>query len=166
MSVFKAQNFFRNTKGATAVEFAFVMPMLLVISFAIIEFIIVFMEYHKANEATRIIARNLSRSAPLVSEATLVAANTYTCTTATCAGIGTMIADAQQLLPNLTATDVEISYEVKDLGNIGYSVGFKPLIIVKLTSLNHNFIILGAFPGVPTSIVLNPAETSILGKWY
>ncbi len=164
--MFEIRKFLKNREGATAVEFAFVMPVLLLLSFGIIEFCVVFFEYHKANEATRIIARNLSRVAPLVNEATLTAANTYTCTVATCGGIDGVIADAQTIIPSLTSADVEISYEVTDLGNIGYSVGFKPLIVVKLTDLQYDFIILGAFPGVPDSFALNPAETSMLGKWY
>jgi len=164
--VYSLKKLLRNSDGATAVEFAFILPVLLLISFGILEFIAVFFQNHKINEATRIIARNLSVSAPLVSEATLLADNTHQCTAATCPGISAIITDAQALLPDLTAADVEISYEIKDLGGIGYSVGYKPLIIVNLTAQTYDFIVLGAFPGIPTSVALNPSTTSILGKWY
>ncbi len=164
--VYKMNKIIRDKSGATAVEFAFVMPILLLISFGIMEFSAYFFDLHRANEATRIIARNLSRTAPLVSEATLTNANSYTCTFENCNGIAAVIADAQGIFPQLTVENIEIDYEVTDLGNIGYSVGFKPMIVVRLTGLNHDFMVLGGFSGLPDSLAINPAETSILGKWY
>lgn len=164
--MYRLIKFIRCSRGATAVEFAFIMPLLLLISFGVMEFSGLFFQYHKVNEATRVIARNLATTAPLVSEATLIANTTHTCTTDTCTDMTVALAGTSAMLPNLTSNDIEITYEVKDIGNVGYSGGFKPMITVKLTNLAHSFVVLGAFPGMPESIALNPSETSLLGRWY
>ncbi|GLQ07383.1 TadE/TadG family type IV pilus assembly protein [Sneathiella chinensis] len=156
----------RCQRGAGAVEFAFILPLLLLLSFAAIEFIAVFSEYHKANEATRIIARNLSKATPLVSQSTLLSNSPHVCTPETCPGLSGIIADAQKILPALTTADVNVTYEVKDVANIGYSVGYKPMITVRLDGVQYNFTLISMFPGVPQGFALNPAETSTLGKWY
>lgn len=164
--MYKIKQFLRCNRGATAVEFAFVMPLLLTISFALMEFSGLFFQYHKVNEATRVIARNLATSTPLVNEDTLIASTTHICTSDTCAGMDAVLSGTASILPNLTANDIQITYEVKDVGNVGYSDGYKPMITVKLTNLAYSFIMADLIPGLPTTIALNPSETSLLGRWY
>lgn len=164
--MFRFRKFLRGDNGGTAVEFAFVMPLLLMISFALMEFAGLFFQYHRVNEATRVITRNLATSTPLVAQDTLIAANTHTCTADTCAGIADALSGTSSILPNLVSTDIEITYEVKDIGNVGYAEGYKPLITVKLVNLGYDFIMAGLIPGLPDTIALNPSESSMLGRWY
>jgi len=164
--VFRTRKIIKDESGATAVEFAFIMPMLITLCFGLIDFIALFFEYHRANEATRLIARELASQSPLVSQSNLLASNPYSCVTGTCSDITPALSSAKKLIPYLSAANVEVTYEAVDIGNVGYALAYKPLITVKLVDVTYNFMFLSFVPGLPSELPVNPAETTLIGNWY
>lgn len=156
----------RDTGGNSLVGFALLLPALLGFSFAILEFSLVAFDFHRANEATRRIARAATMLPPLVDQNTLTSATTAQCTGSSCTGLAALTAEAQQIYPNITVDNVEITYTMTTVGDLATPGGIKPLITVRLTGLTHEFLLLRAIPGVPANMTLPPFLTSMLGVWY
>ena len=74
----------RNTEGNSLIGFALLLPALLGFSFAILEFSLVAFDFHRANEATRRIARAATMLPPLVDQDTLTSAQTVQCSGSSC----------------------------------------------------------------------------------
>ena len=156
----------RHTEGNSVIGFALVLPALLGFSFAILEFSLVAFDFHRANEATRRIARAATMIAPLVNQNTLTTAQTAQCTGSSCTGLDALTADAQQIFPNITVDNVQITYTMTTVGDLATPGGIKPLITVRLTGLTHEFLLMRAIPGVPANMTLPPFVTTMLGVWY
>jgi hypothetical protein len=152
-------------RGSALVEFGFIAPMLVLITFAILEFSLVLFEQHRANEATRRGARQAVIGAAIADLSTLAPGVNVTCTSAggtvDCGGItvtstatfDTILADMQAILPDITPEHVNIVYSDSGLGAID-SGGIKPFVTVSLIDYRHTFIALGALPGMPSEITL------------
>jgi Flp pilus assembly protein TadG len=59
-------SFLRDTRGATLVETTLVFPMVLILTFGLVEFGVAFWEYHAAEKATNLAARYIATRGPLV----------------------------------------------------------------------------------------------------
>ena len=157
----------RDTRGNALVEFAFLLPILLGISFGILEFSMLVFDFHLANEATRRIARQAAMIAPLVDEATLTNNGSATCTGATCKNLDKLTAVAKSVFPKIGPENVAITYSRTDIGK-DLPVDFvrKPLITVRITDLQHDFLLFNGLNGMPKSITFPPLTTSMLGRWF
>ncbi len=164
--MFNFSKFIKDTKGATLVEFAFIGPLLVIICFALLDFVNLFFHYHRAGEATRLIARELAIRSPMVAQATMLANPKVDCSKITCNDMTAVITDAVKVLPELKTSNLHVTYAAHDIGNVGYSLAYKTLITVELTGLNYNFMMLGLVPGVPSQLPINPSSTTIIGNWY
>jgi hypothetical protein len=103
---------------------------------------------------------------PLVAPKTFITAKTAQCTGSSCTGLAALTADAQQIYPDITVDNVEITYTMTTVGDLATPGGIKPLITVRLTGLTHEFLLLRAVPGVPANMTLPPFLTTMLGVWY
>jgi len=150
-------------RGASAaIEFAFVFPILILLTVGVLELGIVFFGFHKAGEATRSISRTFLVDPPLTSFATMP----VTCPGgATCddAKIQTMIDSVQGLMPGFQITNLQIDYRASGLAATGPAGLVMPVMSVRIVGLNYNFFILSSLiPGIPDSIGFPPFATSQL----
>lgn len=164
--MFKLTKLLHNDRGSVAVEFAFIMPLLAIISFGILDFVGLFFEYHRANETTRLIARELAAQSPFVSQTTLVNNTEVNCAKVTCNDMTSIVTKGQEVMPHLKSSNLNVKYEAVDIGGVGYSIAFKPIITVELTGISYQFMFIDMIPGVPSAIGVNPGPTSLIGNWY
>ncbi len=162
----RLRRLWRDTGGNSLIGFAMLLPALLGFSFGILEFSLVAFDFHRANEATRRIARAATMLPPLVNQNTLTTGQTAQCTGSGCTGLAALTADAQQIYPTLTVDNVQITYTMTTVGDLATPGGIKPLITVRLTGLTHQYLMLQAIPGVPANLAMPPFVTSMLGVWY
>jgi hypothetical protein len=153
-------------RGTALVEFGMIAPMLVLLTFAILEFSLVMFEQHRATEATRRGARQAVVGSAIADLATLSPGVDVTCTsisgTVDCgsgitvtstATFDTILADMQAILPDITPEHVNIVYSDSGLGAME-SGGIKPFVTVSLVDYRHKFIALGAVPGMPSEMTL------------
>ena len=162
-------------RGAAAVEFAMIAPILVLITFAILEFSLVLFEQHRATEATRRGARQAVIAEAIADLSTLSPVTPVTCKsvsgTIDCGGItvnstttfDTILANMQAILPDITPDHVKVTYSDSGLG-AAESGGIKPFVTVSLVDYRHKFFTFGAIPGMPSEITLPDfAATEIPG---
>ena len=146
--------------GATAVEFAFILPILFVFTLGIIEMALIFFDYHRAGEAMRAAVRAFEIDPAITSYANLPM---------TCPGgadcdagrINTVIADIQATFPQLAAANLKIDYTDSNIGIPGVDT---PLITVSIVNLQHDFLLLSTLiPGVPDSFPFSDFSTTRMG---
>jgi hypothetical protein len=156
------------------VSFAFVLPLLVALSLAILEFTVIMFDYHRASEATRRGARLATILVPAGDLSGLTAGTPVTCGAGggalSCGGAGiqsqasfdAVIARMQEILPAISAANVEVSYSLSGIGDASTPGGVLPLVTVSLTNLQYQFIVLSAVPGMPDAITYLPFTTSYL----
>lgn len=168
-------------RGTAAIEFAILLPVILVISVAGLEFALIMFEYHLASEATRRAARVAIIEPPIASIDEITTSG-VTCTYAggsppSCSGATTSstatatfdkIADAvAELVPSiLTDPSLTLSVTYRDTGltDSGTTNVYTPSATVRLTGLKYEFFAAGLvgvsgfeFPGFDTTRV-GPSE--------
>lgn len=156
--------FKRADDGAAAIGFGLLLPVLILICLSILEFSLIVFDYHRASEATRRAARNVSISTPIPNPADLTVGGSVTCsatgTSVSCSGaaaqtpetFNAMIAEMQLILPAIGASNVEVVYSDIGLGDVTTPGGIIPLVTVRLVGLQHPLLMLKGFSGFGTSI--------------
>lgn len=163
----------RDTSGVTVAEAAFILPVLLVMTFGLMEFAIVFYQYNAAEKATQDGARTAavamlpptvatwsctSDPAAIVGDrCPALAANTAPTVITSCTGDGcstlpgwaAVIGAMQAALPDITPANVVITYSDAGLGFVGRPTPV-PLITVQLTGMTYDFAVLDSLIGVGT----------------
>ena len=170
------RRFTRRDDGAVAIEFAFIVPALILFTLGILEFGLILFDYHRAGEATRRASRLALTQAPLA------VLNTLRTTDLTCTAAGdgavnctnnteddaakinfkAILEGMQAIFPDILATNVQIGYVasgIDDVDNVGIVTA---LVTVSLTGVSHSLIALSFVPGVPKSITLPTFSTSAL----
>ncbi len=157
-------------RGEAIVSFAFVFPLVLTISIAILEFVVVLFDYHRAGEATRRAARLATIEAPVADLGDLdygqtvvcsAPAGSLACDTATVVAsepFDRVVAYMQAILPAIQAENVELTYKMTQLGDPATPGGILPLVTIRLTGLQHELMILDFLPGMPEAFTF-PAFT-------
>lgn len=139
-------------QGATAVEFAVIAPVLVLLTFGVIDIAMVMFQYHNLNEA----ARRAAREALLnpVGDATQLTntGDTLTCSGATSSctdgvfeatNFNVVLTAAQTSYPELAANQLTVSYANTGLGSAGCLV--IPVITTTITGVRLDFLFLGGF---------------------
>lgn len=164
----------RDDRGEAILGFAFVMPVLVLLSLAIFEFGLVMFDFHRAGEATRRAVRLVAISDPVADVSGFTTGSTIQCTSSggsvSCSGSATadagvfdaMIADMQQILPAIGPQNVEIEYTDSSVGDPTTPGGIIPLVTVKLVNLTHAFFIVQIIPGMPEEITFPPFTSNLL----
>lgn len=164
----------RDQRGSVATEFAMIVPFLVMLTVAIIEFVVFLYDWQIATNATRegvraaLIAPNIASLSSLSTAGTVVTCE-WSGGGATCSpGSVTTNADAiytgivtamQDLVPEITATMVKIDYTFSTTDNVATSDLKTPLVSVRLEGFIHTFVVLDLFVGIPINWELPPFES-------
>lgn len=167
----------RDQRGSVATEAAIIIPFLIVLTVAIIEFIVFLYDWQIVTNATRegaraaLIAPNIGSLTNLSSLGQVVECE-WSGGGATCInGTVTTNADAiytgivtvmQDLVPGIEATMVKIDYTFSSTDNVATSSLKTPLVSVRLEGFQHTFIVLDLFVGTPFTVTLPPFESGRL----
>ncbi len=171
-----------NERGTPLVEFGLILPMLMALTFGVLEFSLVAFKFHQATEATRRIARTTTLYVPMPSYDDLIDGTEYTCSSAggtvtcTAAANATLTSDApftaalataQNILADIGEGNLRISYQMSDL-DVPPDVEalVKPQITVSLVNVTHEYLLLSAIPGLPDSLDFPPFTTTLIGPGY
>ena len=170
------RRFARRDDGAVAIEFAFLVPALIIFTVGILEFGLILFDYHRASEATRRASRLAIIQDPLGSMDSL-RSTSFSCTansggTVACTGTTVATGASTRFAAMITAMQAVFS----DIGNTNVQVGYvasgtdaaanpevvTALVTVNLTGVTHSFVVLDIVPGVPSSMTLPAFSTSAL----
>jgi Flp pilus assembly protein TadG len=147
--------------GATALEFALVLPLLVFLSLGTLETMLLFYDFHKAGEMTRRATRAFLIDLPVNTLDSLPT----TCPedTAVCDfdKIDAVVDQLKALVPTLTRDNLRITVSDSGLDTGGPGTLVTPIISVSVTGLTYSFGVLGSLvPGLSASIDYPPFETS------
>ena len=148
----------RDRRGAVAVEFAFLFPIALVFTFGLIEFALILFDFHRLSEATRRGAR------AAIIQSAVADLTGLTTTTITCTGTGvvtsdygvscstsvddaaafqTIIQDMQGIKPNLTGSNVTITYTDTGVTGGASTPGLMtPMVTVQVVGFQYSYFVL------------------------
>lgn len=170
------RRFLADEDGAFIVEFAITFPVLIMLSFGLLEFSLVIFDYQRAAEATRAGVRHTIINDPIAN----VAAVTFNSAAITCvnttgtvtcvngspsdsadARFQSLLEEMQGIYPTLAAENVIVTYSGTDVGNVGEYGGIFPLVTLELTGVKHDMIV-GHIIGIET-IEFPAFTTTVLG---
>lgn len=158
--------------GEAVISFAFIAPMLILLSLGILELSLLMFEHGRASEATRRGAR-VAAMEPPVADLTNITSGPFVCKstsgTVTCSSssvqngdsFANIVADMQAMLPDLTPGNVVVTYRDSGIGAAATG-GFKPFVTVKIVNYDHQFMVMGGFAGLPTQITFDDFQTTQL----
>jgi len=162
----------RCRRGTTALEFALILPVLLLFTLGALEIGLIMFEYHKMSEATRRGLRTALIEDPIIDFAEL------TTTPVPCTGSGgvscngvtvdnsatfdTVVAAMRAVSGKISADNVTVIYTDSGLDISGTGETITPLITVKVSGLTYNFVALRYLPGLPAQFNLPGFDTTRL----
>lgn len=164
----------RDRQGATAIEFALVFPMVFLLTLGLIDFMLLLLDHHRANEAARRAVRLATILDPVAQLSSLESGNPITCTgsgssvscssasVANSAGFGELVTEMQGILPKLSAANLRVTYEHVGLGDKDMPGGILPMVSVELQDVEFSFIAISMVPGIPNSITLPAFRSSMV----
>jgi len=166
----------RAESGETIVTFAVLLPVLVALSLAIVEFSLLLLDYNRASEATRRAARVAAMEAPIANLST-VATGDVVCMSAggsaTCSGgaleatatFDDIVAAMQAVLPAIQPTNVQVVYSDSGIGAV-QSGGIKPFVSVNLVNLQRSFMFVHLFTPVPAQMTYPEFSTTQMVAGY
>ncbi len=169
------QRFRRSSDGTAAIEFAFILPIVIMFTAGLLEFSLVLFDYHRAGEATRRAIRQALIADPL---ATLdnIATTDIVCdggASLICTGgavesgattsFNTILNAMQAIFPDIQSANLRITYSASGLDSAATPGIVTPIVTVSVINLTHNYIVLGVIPGMPASMTFPNFTTSALG---
>lgn len=186
------RRFVKDERGAVLIEFSVVMVIMLLITFSIVEFALVFNKFNSAQKATQAAARVAATRLVLegiddCGTATNQSAGTdcadvpgSTSWSVTCSGgsisgcnsdgFDEVVAAAQRFYPEVTAEDIELVFSGTAYGFVGRGKPV-PAISVSINNITYDFVTIGQLlnvlsPGSTFSETLNidTAQTTIIGE--
>ena len=166
----------RCRRGAVAIEFAFILPGLVLLTVGLLELMLILFDYHRFSEASRAGLRTALIEAPVASLDNLTPGNTITCTgsgaSVSCSGgpVGSasswdaIVARVQRTAGDVEASNLRLSYtesEVTDPIEVPGAV--TPVVTLSLVELEHDFFFLNYIPGIPDTLTYPDITTTGLG---
>ncbi len=160
----------RDRRGAAAVEFALISPVLFLLTLGMIEVGMILLEWHRVGEAARGGARQILIGDPIAELASLSTTG-ITCAGAdngsvTCTGAqkssSNAFADAlavmQDIAPNLEGSNVTIAYTDSVVTSIDGLI--TPVLSLSVTNYQYTFFFLQTVPGIGSTMTLPAFTTS------
>lgn len=168
-----ARRLWRDDRGEAMVSFGLMLPVLVALTFGVLEFSLITFDFHRAAEAARRGARAAAIGDAVTSVAGLSAGAAVSCTSsggvATCGGSGgsqanfdAVVAGMQQILPAIEPANVRITYEHSGIGDPATPGGILPMVTVELVGVEHKYLVLQAIPGIGASFVYPPFTSNYL----
>lgn len=174
--------FIRETRGAYVVEFAITFPVLIILSFGLMEFALLAFDYQRAAEASRravrfaIINPSIPNTANLLDITDPLNPPTIVCTssagTVSCVGgspsavadvqFQALLTTMQDVYPNIKEQNLRITYTSSDVGTADTAGGILPLVTIEILDLRYDFLV-GPVIGL-SSITLPYFTTTVLGS--
>lgn len=173
------RDLWHDRRGSVAVAFSILVPVIVVLSIAILEFASTSLDFHRAGEATRRGAR-LAAILPPVADLSLLQPDTEVVCTASgevpaCAGaflespatFDTVLASMSAMLPAIASENVEIVYSQSGLGDATTPGGILPLVQIRLSGVGHSYAVLNSLvPGIADELQLPEFSTTALAGGY
>ena len=165
----------RERRGATAVEFAFLLPILLMLTLGILELSLVLFDYHRLGEAARRGARTAVVDDPVPSLANLTG-GTITCQGGgggvTCVGgavasvtsFNNIVAAMQGVMPAIGAQNARVIYNDSGVTSADTPGIVTPTVTVQVIDFGHSYLFLDYVPGVPSTFIFPPFSSSQMGS--
>ncbi len=163
------RRFWRHARGAVAIEFAFLVPVLVLFTMGTLEFGLILFDYQRAGEATRRAVRDLVINPPLATLDNLANDMTVVCTGSgggvSCTG-GTVQGDAsttfallydkmRDIYSDIEPQNVSITYSATSGIDKATNPGVvTPVVTLSLTGMRHEFLMLQIVPGLPDGFAL------------
>ena len=172
------RRFLADEDGAFIVEFGIAFPVLILLSFGLLEFSLVVFDYQRAAEATRAGIRQTILYTPIANTGAIDESTVITCYstlgTVQCDGgvpndtadehFQFLLDEMQGIYPTLTAENIVIIYQGTDVGDVDSTGGIFPLVTLQLQGVKHDMIV-GHIIGIETiefpsftSTVLGPGQ--------
>ncbi len=147
-------------RGLAALEFAMILPVLLLFTLGALEGGLLLFDYHRLSEATR---RGLREALiqPSIIDLADLGASSVACTDSggvSCGGttvdssasFDAIVTAMQQVFPTLGAGNVTVTYADSGLDVSGTGETVTPLITVGITGLSYDFVAVKYLPGLPS----------------
>jgi hypothetical protein len=149
------RRFLADEDGAFLVEFAISFPVLILLSFGLMEFSLVVFDYQRAAEATRIGVRHTILNDAVANTTTLLSGSVITCTKPTnkveCVGgspddtadkqFRNMWKKMRGIYPSLKQENIIVSYQGTDVGEEDEFGGVFPMVTLQLVGVRHEMIV-------------------------
>lgn len=163
----------RADSGNVAVEFAFIFPILVLMTMGALELSFVVFDYHKASEATRRGVRAAIINDPvadmaLVSNGAITCSKTsnVSCTSGSVkssSSFDAIVQAIQEISPNIADTNVSVTYADSGVVIGGSADIVTPVITVRINGVRYDFVALKLIPGFPSSVELPGFDTTRIG---
>ncbi len=186
------KNVWQDCKGSVLVEFSVVAALMLLITFSIIEFALVFNKFNSAQKATQAAARVVSTRLVLegvddCGTTTSLSAGTdcadvpgsdgwtVICTGSggngcNAAGMAEVLAAAHGFYPDVTANDIVVTFTGTNYGFVGRGKPV-PAITVSIQNITYEFVTIGQLLSVvdpsatfAQTLNISSAQTTIIGE--
>ena len=168
--------FWRHVRGAVAIEFAFILPLLLAFTVGVLEFGIILFDYQRAGEATRRGVRELVINPPLAALDTLLNDGSVVCigsgASVSCTGgavdgeaattFSALVENMRDIFSSIAAQNVSVVYNASGVDDPANTGMITPTVTLSLTGLQYEFFILQIVPGIPTGFEFPPFATTRL----
>lgn len=152
----------RDRRAAVGVEFALILPTLVLMTVGALEVGFIVFEYHEATEASRRGARIALIEGPLTDIADLTSA--VSCGSGTCDadGFERIAAAMRSLMPRIDPSMITVTYSESGVSIDPDGIYKTPLVTVSVDGLRHEFMILKLVPALPDSFDYPAFSTSRL----
>jgi len=149
------RRFLADEDGAFLIEFGITFPMLILLSFGLLEFSLVVFDYQRAAEATRVGSRYTILEDPIANVAGILNGAKITCTATNnkvgCVGgspddtadkqFKKILNEMRGIYPTLDGDNLIVTYEGTDVGDDAEYGGLFPLVTVQLKGVRHDMIV-------------------------
>jgi Flp pilus assembly protein TadG len=187
----RLRSLLRDDTGTTLVETTLVFPMVMLLTFGLVEAGHAMWEYHTVEKATNVGARYVVTRGPLVAslsdgshdcfvtnpstvaigtscgDASIPAGSPITCAPLTNGCDSTvraaMLSQMQQIAPFITDANVRVVLRQSKMGFIGRGKAI-PTVTVQTTGLTYSWILLGALTGGPGTITMPSFATTLTAE--
>ena len=157
------QRFIREKGGTTAIEMAFIMPVLMAITFGVLEMSSLLFFIHRANQAMTETARAALIDPPVDDYASLP----ITCPdSGLCNGprMTELLNIGKRYIPNLTSDNLKVDLETSGISSsVDIEGVVTPVVRVELIGVHYDFLFANLI-GFPVSVTLPDISASQLGS--
>jgi len=167
----------QNDEGAMLPAFALILPVLILMSFSIMEVSTIIFDWHRASEATRRAARHIAIESPIADLSSFVRGSSVTCQGNAGGGVecigaslsnittfNEMLQQMQEIQPAIKAEHVSVTYDDSGLGDPNTPGGILPMVSVRITNLERPLMAVGGFLGMPQTFTYPSFLTNQIGN--